>query len=435
MSEAALSGAPAGEAASGTVPDSAPPAPSASQPGEVERPAGEQGGEEKREEKRRAREHKRLPGVLLRGDEDGLPLRGPDGKFVSRERQEAAFDREFAGEDRSMPGEASNAPEKAAPELPEGVEPEKKPEAAAKFKFAGLDFKDQATAEQQFRTMRGQHKSLEERARKAGEEKEGYARAYQAWKSDAEEKSARIAALEQELGTLRGGSGVAKAAPAAAGTPAAGSGELSVEAILSEIDGDAFEATAVQHGLPQAAKLLAGQILRTVTGKLLPALQAEQQKVLEPFERQQAVRQVTAQTDALFAQVQALRGPDGKQAFPELNNPETCREIGQIWAESGLPPEHALTPSGLMQAVGMYRLVKSYESAPAAPDAAPSTVVPAQRPAPAAAASVADDRGAHQPPNRGRSNLPPAVAGLLRSLKQAPIGDAILGFSRNVPER
>jgi hypothetical protein len=206
-----------------------------------------------------------------------------------------------------------------------------------------------------------------------------------------------------------------------------------VDDIVKGIDTDAFERIAAQDGLPQAGKYLVAQTLKAVMDQVVPGIRAEFQAATQPIQEREQEAQLYRHVDSLVQSVSAYKTLDGQDAFPELLNPETQREVGEAWSSAGLPPEAALTPQGLIQAVALYRLMKGLPAGPtvARPTPTPATA-PRQVPAPGSAASLAADPQS-LPPNRGRAGQGSVIQQLVAALDDTVITDNKLGFNRNRP--
>ena len=461
MADAALSGA-AGEAGGAVAaPEAHPTAGQPGAPGAGQGPAGggnDGGGArlgeavetvdrrgQRRETTQRdggAKQRPQLPGVVLTdaegddavllGKKPGKPGAGgrdAQGRFVAGAPSPAATQTTATGD----------AVSPDTPVLPEGEQPKKQ-----RFAFAGGEFASQEHAEQTFRSLRGMFKPLKEvlgenpgewatkvqelrGGAQVARERDSYRDAYVAWRQDASAKEARIAELEN---ALRSGGAQAgqhrQVSPAAGAQPAAGQA-TDVESVLNGIDMDAYEAIAVQGGLPAAGRYLTQQILTAVTQQLLPAYKAEFEQKLRPFEDAAVGRQVAEQAVNVFQQVAELRDvATGEMQFPELQDEQTASEVARLWTQSGLPAEHAMTPQGVIQAVGLYRMLKPRPAAPP-----PALMSPPRQavPTPGPAASVPPEAQTRVP-SAGRSPFDPATTRLLRSLDSGVGIDRNLGFAR-----
>jgi hypothetical protein len=116
-----------------------------------------------------------------------------------------------------------------------------------------------------------------------------------------------------------------------------------------------------------------------------------------------------------------------------LADPEAVEAIGSLWASESADETDAerrlaalSTPQGIISAISLYRLAKSFEGVPA------SSGTAVRAAAPGAAASVAVDAGSSRiAPAASRSNLPPKVAALMSGLSRADMVDRKLGFAKN----
>lgn len=398
----------------------------------------------------------RLPGVLSRDD---VP-------FLDRLTQEKAIGEEDEGSDEGGEGtegdrgdgrdasgrfvaQKAGTDGEGADDSGEEAESGKKPDLpasqaqpAAPVKFLGKQYKSLADVEQLHRTLQGVHRSQQDSIRNlTGERDYGYKAAH-AWIKEVEQRDAKIAELEARLG----GSAQAGAAGAgAASAPGAATADFKIEDVLESIDGDAFEQAATQFGLPSAAKLLAADILKVVTEKLVPSIRSGYEQALAPLQGEAQQRQMEAQQQQLIDSVASLKLPDGNPAFPEVSDGKALREIGALWAQSGLPPEVALTPQGFMLAISNYRMLKQMTGfgGEAAPELTPESInaaagLTAEGGAPptaaGAAALVEADAGRETPLAGGDARLPADTRRFLRSLTDTNLVDKKLGFSRNRKE-
>ena len=127
---------------------------------------------------------------------------------------------------------------------------------------------------------------------------------------------------------------------------------------MKDIDTDAFERIAAQDGLPQAGKYLVSQTLKAVLDRVVPSIRAEYQTALQPSLQREQEAQVHQTVNTLIESVAGYKTLDGTDAFPELRDAEKLQEIGAAWTDAGLPPEVALTPQGLINAVVLWRFMK-----------------------------------------------------------------------------
>jgi hypothetical protein len=363
-----------------------------------------------------------LPGVVTAEDAPELPVRGPDGRFISHEEAARIFNAELDGDDgvRIEGEEPPPTPEKSA-------EPPKKPTLpgqTGKVTFLGKEYENIAAVEQMYRSLQGMHDPIAKKLSQTEKDRDYGYEAANKW-----EQAAREARAELEQFKKTGG----RVAPTAQD---AGPGEskLDLTSLVDGINYDAFEAIAhdPKGGTRVAGQYLTSQILNTVLSKIVPAVRAELLQEFSPVK--QAYQQTAEQAQTANAVQQTIDAVanyqtlDGKPAFPELLDEQALVEVAQTWRESGLPPQAALTPQGLINAIGLYRLMKSL---PAGIEAAapPEPAVPG----PEIAALAEGTDGAHTGLGRTPepSHLGPDARALRRSLDEAPIFDRTLGFTVN----
>lgn len=378
-----------------------------------------------------------IPGLIRRDSEPliGSAERTADGRFAARNRndeieQEIEEDGEEAPEPRATKGEVAPAVDASGkPPLPPGSEVET--QAPGKVKLGGKEYPSLEEADKAHRSLQGMFKPMQERIKGLTDERDYGYNAANAWIKEVQSRDARIAELEAQLGG-RPGSGGQKVTQ---GAQASQSDELpNVEDLLSDIDGEAFEAVLQHGGTPNAAKFLAGEVLKVVREKLLTAYDAKVSKRFQPYETSGASAKQAAAADQLFESFAQMKTHDGKEAFPEVKNPAILAEIAKVWSESGLPMDHALTESGLMSAIGMWRMLKGFPTAESAQAAAVTTTASQQGAANGSAginASVGGSEGGVAPRNEGRSNLSPQQARLAKSFKNTRLVDPVLGFAKN----
>jgi len=397
-----VSGAPSesGEPTPQVAPDLAPP--------ELVQNLGPEGAPEKKPIKPIPLKKASLPGVISR---DADELFGGD-----------AAGRDASGRFTKAPEAIGGKPE-AKPEpveaKPEAEKPPAPPTSSTLVKFLGKDYQSISEVEQAHRSLQGQFKSLKD------DRDYGFSAA-NGWKAEADRLRAEVEALKG--GTPAGGQAVQQNPVSTQRGQS-----LDVDALVSGIDMDAFERHAATSGLPQAGKYLVSETLRAVMEKVLPAVRAEFQQGLQPFQDRAQEAEVLQTVNTLVSGVGQLQMLDGAPAFPELNDPEKLHEIGLVWRDAGLPPEAALTRQGLISAVALYRLQKGLPSGPSLNPSARRTTTPATAtysPAPGSAAFLpAEPQSA--PPNRGRSNLDPGMQALVNALDETALVDNTLGFTRN----
>lgn len=373
-----------------------------------------------------ARKRPSLPGLVSGSNDAPDPelskaIGEEDRKAKAPQRDPATGRFKSADDEREAELLAEREPA-ARPDLPEGEEPEaaETKEKGQKFKFAGADWDSQEAAEQNFRSLRGVHKSLLTRAQAEEQEKLYGYRAANAWQAETERRDARIGALEQELASYKSGSGPSK-------TPSGEPAGDDLTELLETFTYIANNGTVAQAGeflLTEAAKLAEGR-----NQKRIEELEAKLNQKLLPYETDREQYQIAENMTQITQQVAEYRLQDGTLAFPELRSSEKLERIGEIWGEQGLPEETLRTPQGIITAIGLMRLYDGLPAAALAPSPSPA---PAKRVAPGAAAlSATDSRGL---PERDRSTagLPPHLAKLSRELgKPDSMIDKRLGFTRN----
>jgi hypothetical protein len=287
-----------------------------------------------------------------------LPPRGPDGRFVA----------------------PSSSATPAGEHTPE---PAKEP-APTRFKFAGEEFESQAAAEQNFKSLRGQFKPLQSLARSVGGVEQVVPKFAEAaasargWKAEAERISAELAARNGQPAAAQ--SAAPPAQPAEASEPAA------------DVDWELYaevKKLATERGEPwKAEQWLIEQVRASERSQMQQMLDQR----FAPFEAQQQHAAVAAQTEQVFAALADYTNADGSLAFPELHDEAAAYEVGRLWADMGLPREHALSHRGAIAAIALYRMTKQPRSQ--ARTAAPT---PPQAPSPPpadtqSAASLTDGR-------------------------------------------
>lgn len=311
-----------------------------------------------------------LPGVFpdegdpFPSDQAASPSRGPDGRFLA------------------SPSSATS------PTAPAGEHSQQLEPKPAKFKFGGEEFDSAEAAEQNFKSLRGQYKPIQQLARQLGgiekvpETLTRAAESARAWNAEA-------LRLQAELATLRSGqpAGQSPAAPAPDPTPPA----------EADVDWDLYaevKKLATESGEPwKAEQWLINETRKLERARFEQMLDAR----FEPIRVQQQQAEVDGRTTELFSNLQNYTLADGSPAFPELNDGDSAYAIGKMWAQLGLPAEAALTPQGAIAAIAMYRMLASGRSNPQARAAAsaPPTQPPPPPPAPTdtqAAAGLVDGR-------------------------------------------
>lgn len=351
-----------------------------------------------------------LPGVLSEDTEDREYI---DDVPAEIERQKAA--------DKAARAEAKEA--KAGAEQKDGAQDgkteEKKPaegeQAPAKFKFADLEFEDQAKAEHVFRTLRGQYRGMQTRERLAAQRAQEQTVAALAWKAEADALRAEIDQRGQ------GGQGTAERGEQPADAE---------QALMESVDWELYQQLHDDHGPKVASAWLFKQMVKTVREDVHGALDQR----LAPREAADASAQEIDAIKTAFTAAASYTNRDGSPAYPELQKDgPAAREIGYILAQLDLPAEIMASAKGIHLAVVTYR-DRHKNDRPAS--AQPTTRPPAQdagararalqEAANAAARGVTPGSGAQ--PRTGQED-PTGEAGFLASIRNAGNYRANLGFS------
>lgn len=307
--------------------------------------------------------------------------------------------------------------------------------APGRFVFGGVQFASREAAEQNFRSLRGEHKPIMGLAKQLGGIDKiaptltRASESARAWKSHAESLEAELAAYRQ------GGQPAGRSAPAPAAAQAAPSspeGEAAADAGIDWALYAEIRKLANESGEPWKAEQWLIEETRKAERTRYEQLLDER---LAPFDAERQKAGVVAQTEALFGQLAEFAFPDGSPAFPELHDESAAYEIGRLWASLGLPKEAAMTPQGAAAAIALYRMQRAGRPlpAPAQPAAGPHAAAPAP-PAPsapsdaAAAAAVADGR-TRQFELPGQGGHSAEAARILQGLRNTNAGNrSVLGF-------
>ena len=367
-----------------------------------------------------------LPGVFSGDDVPDLPVRGPDGKFISRQEAARLFDRELAGDDEPDDGvriEGDEPPPAKAP-----TQRPTPPGQGGKVTFLGREYENIGQVEQMYRSLQGMHDPIAKKLAQAEKDRDyGYTTANQ-WEQVARDAQAKLEQYEK--------SGRRPAEQPAAAKQGGADDALSLDSLVDGINYDAFEAIAhdPKGGTRVAGRYLAQQLLNTVVSTIVPALRTELMKEISPVRDSLNASRADVETanrvTSLINDVASYTNLRGEPAFPELNDEGTLAEIAATWRESGLPPAAALTPAGLIQAIGLYRMMKSL------PDGSDPTATPGSAPVvpgPEIVAMAEGGDGAHTGLGRAPEpgHLGPEAKMLRRSLDDAPLFDKNLGFAVN----
>ncbi len=263
-----------------------------------------------------------LPGVWDAGhdqnaDEDkaqAQKVRGPDGRFVSTSE--------------TQDGEA---------------QPEAKPEPekpTAKFKFGGIEWESSEKAEQNFKTLRGQYRSMQNQRDVAAASANEQAAGLLAWKAEAER-------LQQELNQYSQGNTSGQQPAADEGADASNP--------LSAIDWSLYQTLHDEQGPKVAAAWLYEQTLNTLKGQVLGEVKETYDPKFQPIEEREQHTRMINQLVEVFQEAGALKFEDGQMAYPELSDAKATSEIGYILKQLGLPDEMERSVRGVHLAVVAYR--------------------------------------------------------------------------------
>ena len=360
----------------------------------------------------------KLPGVVSRNDGDDifpdLGYKSKTGKRVTREAAARELDEELKAEHGSNIFDL--------PPAPEGVQPEAEKPKVEKFKFADKEYDSVQQAEQSFKSLQGMFKPLQERLTSAEQVAKDAAELARQW---------RQRAIELEQGPAPAPSPTPqRPVPPVAQSQDKDATQQELEAALANVNGELFEQLAREHGLPLAGRYLAAQVLATVHDQMLPRLREEiMEKLmpeLEPLKQERGFQQATQHVAGLIESLSQYKNQDGSDAFPELSDPQTVYEIGELWRSMDMPAELALTDKGLLQAIATYRMYRGSGSSQTAPTIEAPVVSRPQAVAPPTAGQSIE-AGQAPSPVRGRNETPETR--FSRSLDDAPIVDPILGFS------
>jgi hypothetical protein len=316
------------------------------------------------------------------------------------------------------------------------------PAAVLAFKFAGKDWKDQAAAEQNFRSLQGSYKALEKQAAEGKE----YRGKYLQSNDSARQWKAKAEALEKQL--QGGGQGQPGAGP---GAPPAQAGQSqdptlpeNIDDFIQGIDLGFYQRVAEQQG-PHVAGLW---LLREAFSKLVPAIRSELKQTRAPMEQQVQARRYNETMRGIVGHMaEETYADDGSPVYPELGDPQAMTAIAAIHGRLRLPPEVAFTKQGLHMAISVFRDLSSRArrnaSGATQATAAPSAPTTPDAGAAAAAASVtaaltgqngASLSGPSLPASRGTGAQDPATRSRME-FRNAPSPDPMLGFVRRVQRR
>lgn len=335
----------------------------------------------------------RLPGVI---PDDGIPLAGP--------KEPAPTPSSQPGRDASGRFVKADATPPAAAEdhtLESRTEPVKETEPPLEQKYKSL--------QGQFKPVMGLAKALGGIEHVAPKFQEAVQSA-NGWKAQAE-------AYKAELDTLKGGKQPASekaVAPEAA--PAEGiNWELYAK----------IKQLANEQGVPEEAeKWLVTQQEKVIQDRVEKLL-AER---LKPFEEEKQADTTYARYEQVFGTIAAINDASGKPAYPELSDPAQAYEVGKIWAAMDLPKDHAMTEKGVVAAVALHRMIRSFGSQE---ESANATLTPGEDVLTDTAAAAALSEGKPTVVKGREGSLSTEAANIVASLRSMNAGSksrATLGF-------
>lgn len=300
------------------------------------------------------------------------------------------------------------------------------PPTAARFKFGGEEFASQSEAEQNFKSLRGQFRPIQQLAKSLGGVDKiipSYSTAAESargWKGEHEKVSTELATVRAELAALRSGR------PATATAP----GPDAPAAEAADVDWDLYaevKKLATDSGEPWKAE-------QWLIEQVRAADRAHYTKVLDdrfkPLADQDAQQAVHDQTEGLFSNLAEYTNSDGTPAFPELHDERPAYEVGKLWASLGLPAEAAMTPQGAIAAIAIHRMAKNQPRSQAGPAAVAATTAPTPALPTDAHIAAALDGGRSMRVSAPGGDAPSAdAARIMAALRATNSGNrAVLGF-------
>lgn len=154
-----------------------------------------------------------------------------------------------------------------------------------------------------------------------------------------------------------------------------------------------------KHGPVLAAQLLIEQMGKQhehAATTRLTALEEKINKALAPVLEQHAQAQTIARVDGLINALSTYTTTGGRAAFPELQDAQAVREIGEIWADLEGDEETLTSFKGLIQAIALRRMSLNEQAATVSASAAqpvtqPNPLTSAHASSAAAVASASGD--------------------------------------------
>lgn len=275
-----------------------------------------------------------------------------------------------------------DAPPQPAPDAPTAVAAP----APEKFKLADLEFDSPDHAAQQIKTLRGMFKPMEREVRDLRSELTNAINVANAWKAQAEGKSATAA----PPATAPAGA-PASTAPAVPAEP-----KWDVIQYLAQHPETGVAGALVEYH--QQAQALAEAREQALRAEIKREIEAQYSPVLQSHAEQAELAEVGALVDQMASwTIQATGAP----AFPELSDINQVAAIGQTWRDAGNDPALLKTPQGLQMAVALHRMWNGFTPAAPVVAAAPSTQAPPPpaAPAPPGSSDLALAMGGTAPPN------------------------------------
>jgi hypothetical protein len=312
-----------------------------------------------------------------------------------------------AGPSPSLGGGATAADAASTPAAPV-AEPAPAP---SKFTFAGVEFDDQAAAEHSVKTLRGMYKAHERKVE-------------QARIALLEEQQRRLE-LERRFAQLESQSQRANVQQTPNGQPA---GDQAGNAD-GQPDWAVFNELSEKFGLPTAMRWLQQVNAEQVNSRVTKAVEeaaARFEERLAPLHASFAEQQEERGAAELLQSMTAYRDQAGREAYPELRDPEALYQIGLIGRRMNLPREFLLSHQGMHTAIAVYRDAMALRAAGVSAGAATATS-PAQASPAAAAAAVGNSAEAPVPT---RPPQPQSEGDRLRAeIMAAAVSTNDLGFA------
>jgi len=306
---------------------------------------------------------------------------------------------------------------------------------AGEFVFGDVKFKDRAAAEQNFRSLRGSYKSLNEKATRAeqfGIQANDSARL---WREKALALEAGQSGQSPSRPAAGQGGSQPGTSPAAPGTPE------SVEQAFDQVDLGLYNTISEQQGPVVAAAWLFREGMKKA-GEFYKVQFDQLRKPIQSAEKN-AQMNTAAQTLIYNAGQAQTQGADGQLVplYPELSDPTDVEGIAEIWSQLPISEDQRLTPVALHMAVLGYRDYRArYPKQDAAslstPDGSgvpnPAQQLAAAVTAQLASASPADvvTPGSSLPSSRPTSPSLEQDEGqqVIRSMRESSTPDPVLGF-------